>query len=902
MRKLSLAFLVSLPLAGQTYTVSTVAGGGIPVNIPATSADLPASPSVAVDAKGNVYFSGFYTVLRMDAATRILTLVAGNATPGFSGDNGPAASAQLTQPNAVAVDSAGNVYIADGNRIRKVSNGIITTIAGNGTAGATGDGGPAVSAEVAPLGLAFDLSGSLYFTNSVPNMAGAFPGFAHLSTVRKISQGVVTTVAGNGTCCGITGDGVPATSTPLYELTAIAVDSSGNLYVPSTTNTNIGNIGAIYKISGGAIDIIAGGPDSLLSTEDGFYPNPPYSEIAGIAVDSAGNIYIADYLDYRVREISGGAVATIAGNGTFGYSGDGGPATSAQVTYPDGIAVDSAGNLYVSEIDGRIREISKGIITTAAGNGTFGFGGDNGPATSAQLYLPQGIAVDSAGNLYIADEYNNRVREVSNGIMTTLAGSATQGYAGDGGPATAAGLFMPQGVTVDSAGNVYIADTDDGRVREVSNGAITTAAGNLGHPTQVTADGAGNVYISDANGVRKLSGGIVSSVAGNGTIGFSGDGGPATSAQLFAAYGIAVDSAGSVYIADAGNNRIRKVSNGIITTVAGNGTAGYSGDNGPATSGALNGPQSIAVDTAGNLYIADTNNYSIRKVSNGVIATIAGTGTAGFSGAQIEPTDIAVDSGGNVYFSEQYAYRVRVLKPCFGQCPPQAAPAIAAVVNGASFQPGIAAGSWVTIQGANLANTIDQVATGSLPTALDGVSVSIDGKPAFVDYVSPTQINVQAPSDSAIGPVSVVVTNNGAASAPAPAQLEAAAPAFFLYSGTNYAIASRLPDYAEVGDPSAPAKPGDTVVLWGTGFGATSPAVPAGTTVSGVPVVVPTPTVTVGGVPVTVVSALLTSGCAGLYQVTIELPANVPAGAVAVEASAGGSPSPAGVLLFVAGQ
>jgi len=900
MRRILLAFLVSLPLAGQTYTVSTVAGGGIPVNIPATSADLPASPSVAVDAKGNVYFSGFYTVLRMDAATRILTLVAGNATPGFSGDNGPAASAQLTQPNAVAVDSAGNVYIADGNRIRKVSNGIITTIAGNGTAGATGDGGPAVSAEVAPLGLALDLSGNLYFTNSVSNMAIG-PHFAHLSTVRKISQGVVTTVAGNGACCGFSGDGVPATSTPLYELTAIAADSSGNLYVSSTTNTNIGNIGGIYKISGGAIHIIAGGPNALLSTEDGFYANPPFSQTSGIAVDSAGNIYITDYLDYRVREISGGAIATIAGTGAFGFGGDGGPATSAQVTYPDGIAVDSAGNIYFSEIDGRIREISKGIITTAAGNGTFGFEGDNGPATAAQLYLPQGIAVDSAGNLYIADEYNNRVREVSNGTMTTLAG-ATQGYSGDNGPATAAGLFLPQGVAVDSAGNVYIADTDDGRVREVSNGVITTAAGNLGHPTQVAVDGAGNVYISDANGVRKLSGGIVLSVAGNGTVGFSGDGGPATSAQLYGAYGIAADPAGNVYIADAGNNRIRKVSNGIITTVAGNGTAGYSGDNGPAISAALNGPASVAVDTAGNLYIADTYNYSIRKVSNGIITTIAGTGTAGFSGAQIEPTDVAVDSGGNVYFSEQYAYRVRVLKPCFGQCPPVTAPAIAAVVNGASFQPGIAAGSWVTIQGANLANTVDQVATGSLPTALDGVSVLIDGKPAFVDYVSPTQINVQAPSDAVLGPVSVVVTNNGAASTPATAQLEAAAPAFFTYPATNYAIASRLPDYAEVGDPSAPAKPGDTVVLWGTGFGATSPAVAAGTTVSGVPVVVPTPTVTVGGVSVTVVSAVLTAGCAGLYQVTIQLPANVPTGAVAVEASAGGSPSPAGVLLFVASQ
>jgi uncharacterized protein (TIGR03437 family) len=214
------------------------------------------------------------------------------------------------------------------------------------------------------------------------------------------------------------------------------------------------------------------------------------------------------------------------------------------------------------------------------------------------------------------------------------------------------------------------------------------------------------------------------------------------------------------------------------------------------------------------------------------------------------------------------------------------------------------------IQGTNLANTYpgrtwrsDEVVNGNLPTALDGVSVTIDGKPAFVYYISATQINVQAPTDSAVGTVNVVVNNNGNISPPATAQLQAVAPAFFLYPGTNYAIASRLPDFALVGDPSAipgtvAAKAGDIVVLWGTGFGATDPAVPAGTAVSGAPAVVTAPTVKVGGVAVQVISTVLTAGSAGLYQVTIQLPATVPSGAVTVQASTGGVPTQAGVLLF----
>jgi sugar lactone lactonase YvrE len=215
-------------------------------------------------------------------------------------------------------------------------------------------------------------------------------------------------------------------------------------------------------------------------------------------------------------------------------------------------------------------------IRTFAGNGTGGFSGDNGPATSAGLSSPWGVAADAGGNLYIADAWNYRVRRVSNGSITTVAGNGTPGHSGDNGPATSAQMGRPRGVAVDASGNLYIVD--------------------------------------DSNFVRKVANGVITTIAGTGNSDFKGDNGPATSAAFWSPGGIAVDAAGNLYIADTTNNRIRRISNGVITTVAGNGTSGFSGDNGPATSAQLSNPYGVAVDTLGNLYIADTNNSCIRKV------------------------------------------------------------------------------------------------------------------------------------------------------------------------------------------------------------------------------------------------------------------------------------------------
>jgi sugar lactone lactonase YvrE len=656
--------------------ITTVAGTDFvfpSTPLPAVNAPLGNIQGVAVDAQGNVYAadSGNNLVVRI-SPNGALTVVAGNGIGGFSGDGGPATSASLDGPYGVAVDAAGNLYIADSwnGRIRKVSGGTITTIAGNGTDGFSGDGGPASSASFSdPAGIAVDSAGNLYVADTYNHR------------IRKVSGGTITTVAGNG-IESFSGDGGPATSASLDRPFGVAVDSAGNLYMADTFNSRI------RKVSGGTITTVAGGGNGALG-DGGPATSASLAWPQGVAVDSSGNLYIADTNYDFIRKVSGGTITTVAGNNIWGYSGDGGPATSASLNFPYGVAVDSAGNVYIADWqNNRIRKVSGGTITTVAGNGFYRYSGDSGPATSASLNQPTGVAVDSFGNLYIADWFNNRIRKVSGGTITTVAGNGRCCFSGDGGSPTSASLNQPQGTAADSAGNLYIADYGNSRVRKVSGGTITTVAGGgkgplgdggpatsatLGSPVGVAVDSAGNLYIADSwsNRIRKVSAGTITTVAGNGIGGFSGDGGPATSASLDGPYGAAVDAAGNVYIADWQNNRIRKVSGGTITTVAGNGNQGFSGDGGPATSASLNQPQGVAVDSVGNLYIADSGNERIRKVSGGTITTVAGSGSYGFSGDGGPATSaslaersnshwgVAVDSAGNLYIADTYNNRIR---------------------------------------------------------------------------------------------------------------------------------------------------------------------------------------------------------------------------------------------------
>jgi sugar lactone lactonase YvrE len=279
-------------------------------------------------------------------------------------------------------------------------------------------------------------------------------------------------------------------------------------------------------------------------------------------------------------------IITVAGTGSAGFSGDGGPATSAHLQNPEGVAVDSAGTLYVADYGNhRIRQVTRdGVITTMAGTGRPGYGGDGGPATAAHLNRPCGVAVDDAGTLYITDDYNDRVRRVTpDGVISTVAGTGSSGYSGDGGdggPAIAAPLNHPVGVAVDGAGTLYITEWHHHRVR------------------RVTPDG------------------VITTVAGTGNSGYSGDGGPASSAHLNTPSGVAVDGAGTLYITDDFNHRIRQVTrDGMITTVTGTGSAGHGGENGPAVAAQLNNTVGVAVDSARNLYISERDSHRIRKVT-----------------------------------------------------------------------------------------------------------------------------------------------------------------------------------------------------------------------------------------------------------------------------------------------
>jgi len=302
----------------------------------------------------------------------------------------------------------------------------------------------------------------------------------------------------------------------------------------------------------------------------------------GIAADASGNLYIADTDNRRIRKVSAtGIMSTAAGNGAEGFSGDGGPATAARLSYPFWIAVDSFGDLYIADsLNFRIRKVSaSGIITTVAGKGTRGFSGDGGPATSAEIGAPRGLAVDASGNLYFADADNSRIRKVSaTGNIVTVAGNGIKGFSGDGGPATSAEIADPNGVAVDSSGNLYIDDEDNVRIRKVdAAGIITTVAGGgsnglgeggpavaaeISDPVSVAVDSAGNVYFADANNgiIRKVSAeGIIATIAGSGDYGYNGDDRPALSARLSTLGGVAVDSEGDVYLVDEQNQRIRKV-------------------------------------------------------------------------------------------------------------------------------------------------------------------------------------------------------------------------------------------------------------------------------------------------------------------------------------------------------
>lgn len=576
--------------------------------------------------------------------------------------------------------------------------------------------------------------------------------------------------------------------------------------------------------------------DSPCSHADGVAAVAECVVPSGIAFDSQGNLYLVDGVKVRKVDHASGIITTVAGT-TYGYTGDGGPATSAQMTLQggapgfSGLAVDSEGNIYISDTHNcaiRLVTAATGIITTMAG-GTCGYAGDNGPAAKASLFYQAGITLDAEGNLYIADNLSNRVRKVdkSSGMISTVAGNGDPLWESDGVAATTTGLDGCFGVRFDSHGNMYIAEGN--RVRKVNtSGIISTIAG------------------STKNGAN---------------YGSSGDGGQATAALLFGPLDLVIDPAGDVYIADNQNLKVRKIdTTGVISTYAGvfGPVSTPLGDGGPATSAYIQNPLSLLLDAAGNLYISETDGQ-VRKV------------------AAPAPAEPAVTTGGVVTASS------------FGQF--------------ASVAPG----SWIEIYGSNLAVDTRSWGTSDFnganaPTSLDGTSVTIGGQDAFVDFISAGQVNAQVPSNVALGTQAVVVTTGGGASRSVDVTVNALepgllAPASFKIGGLQYATALFpdgtfvLPEGAISGVASRPAKPGDTIILYGVGFGPVTPAIPAGQTVQQQNTLASSFQLSIGGTLATVNYDGLAPDNIGLYQFNVVVPA-VASGAAPLTFTLNGASGP----------
>lgn len=664
-----LAWLLSVvtwfACSGFAQTVKTVAGGFVGDGGLPTNAAFQEPFFIAQDTAGNLYVSDFSAcrVRTIAADYSAISTYAGTGICGYTGDKHLAKDATLGLPTGLAFDNSGNLYIADGtnNVIRKVNKkGVITTFAGTGAAGYSGDNGPAKDATfLQPFGLVFDGAGNLYITDIGNHV------------VRKIDTSpnhIITTYAGNGTY-GYSGDGGPATDANLSYPRGMAVDGKNNLYIADTDNFRV----RVVDHKTHNINTFAGDGSATFSGDGGPAINAGIGRATGLTFHK-GAIYL-NGVRSRVRyvPISSGIINTFAGS-FYGYDGDNQALLASEFARPIPF-FDSAGHLIVVDsFNARVRKATgSGVMKTIAG----GFLGDGQKGTSAALVQPENLAFDSAGNYYIADAGGNRIRKVDgSGNITTVAGNGISGSGGDGGPATAANLYYPEGVVPDSNGNLYIADTFNGVIRKVdaSQNISTFAADpNFSDLTSLALDTSGNLYSADDGAcvVRKITPqGAISVVAGiEFNCGYNGDNIPATSALLNGPFGLAVDAKGNLYLGDYANNRVRKVtSGGIIKTIAGDGNCGFTGDGGPATSAEVCLPWGVAVNAAGTtVVLADLGNLRVRKIVKGTINTVAGSGNFGYNGEGLaalstnldDVVAVALGPKNVVHFVDDQTTRVR---------------------------------------------------------------------------------------------------------------------------------------------------------------------------------------------------------------------------------------------------
>ena len=811
------------------------------------------------------------------APTGAWTIVAGIGKAGSGGDEGQAALASLSRPNGLATDQFGNLFIADtgNNRIRKVTpNGLITTVAGNGSSSFAGDGTVATKASInGPLAVAVDSAGNLFIADT-----------GNLRIRRVSTDGVIKTVAGNGQFAQASPsqDGGVAAQTPLAGVTGVAVDSSGNVF--------IGGDWVIRKVT----------PAGVIGSLNVAISYPTFNEFVhvlcgsytvGVAIDSSGALFYTDACSRVARVDPSGRGRVLAGVNLDGFSGDGALAVEASLYRPQSVASDANGNVFIGDTkNGRVRLINAaGIISTIVGNGEFRFGGDGGDARAAYLNNPNGVATGPAGELYIADTLNNRIRTISSqGVITTVAGTGAFFLSGDNAPAATATMRSPFAVAKDLLGNLFIADAGNTRVRRVN--ALGTMDTVLGGANGVAVDANNNLFVTDAGHVyERTSSGMANIVAG--------------SDQLGLLYAVGTDALGNIYVAAPGNGQVREIStDGTIKTVAGNGKSGSSGDGGLATNASFMYPIGVAVDGGGNVFIADILDNRVRMVNAvGIINTVAGTGKPGLSGdggpankaALNGPFGVALHLDGNLYIADSGNHRIRMVAGVGAPLLPVAT----RVVNAATNQPGaIAPGSLVSIYGANLASGISKASQLPLPLKLGNTQVLIGDAALPISYASPGQLNAQVPADLATGSVVLTVRRGSTTSPPVKVNLMTANPGIFTLAqgGTGQGIITRS-DGITLAQAGTPATVGETIVIYCTGLGSVTPPVPAGAPAPVAPLsLVDRPVeVTIGEQPALVRFAGLTPGYSGLYQVNAVVPVLTQTGdAIPVVIRTGGQTSP----------